>query len=64
MPYNHQPSEMTAGELKSMGNLAPGLQTEDIDEIRASVIADALEDLADKDFDVSQCRAITQKVNN
>ena len=40
-----------------------GLDASDFDQIPASALADSIEDIANKDFDPSQCRAIVNKVN-
>ena len=39
-----------------------GLDPEDLDEIPDAAIEDAMENIADKEFDMSQCRAIVKKV--
>ena len=46
-----------------MGNLMTGLEPADFDQIPAMALADTIDDIKDKDFDVSQCRAIVAKVS-
>ena len=46
-----------------MGSLMKNMDSEDLDMISDSAIADSLDDLKAQDFGKAQCRKITEKVN-
>ena len=58
----YQPTSYTADKVREFGKLIVGLEPEDFDQMPDAAIGDAIADIAEMDFDVSQCRAIVKKV--
>ena len=57
-----QPETYTGDKLSELGELVTGLAPEDLSQMPTDAVTSALSDLKDKEFDVSQCRAIINKV--
>ena len=57
-----QPETYTSDKLSELGELVTGLAPEDLSQMPTYAVTSALGDLKDKEFDVSQCRAIINKV--